>query len=170
MCILWELKKTAQWTTTRFLSVAEKAYRSAQVSGDSSRSVCAVGGLRDGRFARLAFAQLAVCGLRFTRFAVCAVGGLRAWRFARMAICVLGGLRSWRFARFALGGLRLAVCALQFAVGGLRLTIGGLRFALDVYIALALDVVDVVCGLLMLSATFRFIKSLVTSIMPDFPN
>ena len=54
-----------------------------------TQSVCAVGGLRGWRFARLA---------------VCAVGGLRGWRFARLAVCAVGGLRGWRFAR-------LAVCA-----------------------------------------------------------
>ena len=102
-------------------------------------AVCAVGGLRDGRFAR--FAWLAVCavgglrGWRFVRLAVCAVGGLSGGRFARWVVCyAVGGLRGWRFPRFALGGLRLAVSALQFAVGGLRLTIGGLRFALDVVV------------------------------------
>ena len=43
-----------------------------------TQSVCAVGGLRGWRFARLA---------------VCAVGGLRGWRFARLAVCAVG---SWR--------------------------------------------------------------------------
>ena len=43
-----------------------------------TQSVCAVGGLRGWRFARLA---------------VCAVGGLRGWRFARLAVCAVGGWR-----------------------------------------------------------------------------
>ena len=103
-----------------------------------AQSVCAVGGLRGGRFARLAvcavgglrgwrFARwLAVCavgGLRSERFAqraVYATGGLRGGRFTRLAVCAIGGLRDWRFARlavYAIGGLRggrfawWAVCA-----------------------------------------------------------
>ena len=84
-----------------------------------TQSVCAVGGLRGWRFARLA---------------VCAVGGLRGWRFARLAVCAVGGLRGGWFPRlavcavcvwwFAFGGLRLEACVLQFAVGRWRLTVG----------------------------------------------
>ena len=127
-----------------------------------TQSVCAVGGLRVGRFAR--WAVCALGGLRvgrFARWAVCAVGGLRSWRFARLAVCAVGGLRGWRFARLAVcavgvcavGGLRgwqfarLAVCAVgglrgwRFArlavcaVGGLRdlrLAVGGLRLTVGV--------------------------------------
>ena len=71
-----------------------------------TQSVCAVSGLRGGRFAR---------------WAVCAVGGSRGGRFARLAG---GRLRGWRFARlavravcvWAVGGLCLAVCVLRLAV------------------------------------------------------
>ena len=105
-----------------------------------AQSVCAVGGLRGGRFARLAvcavgglrggwrFGQLAVWAVgglgswRFGQLAVCAVGGLRDWWFARLAVCAVGGLRGGRFARFAFGGWR-------FVFGGLRLGFGGLRLA-----------------------------------------
>ena len=124
-------------------------------------AVCAVGGLRSWRFARLAICAVGVCAV-----GVCAVGGLRDLRLAvsglrlafafsglRLAFCVwrfaFGGLRlvvcGWRFAFgglclavcfwwFAFSGLRFAVCGWWFAVGGLRLTIGGLRFALDVVV------------------------------------
>ena len=119
-----------------------------------AQSVCSVGGLRGGRFARWAvcavggFARWAVCavgdlcGGRFARLAVYAVGGLRGWRFARLAVCAVGGLRGgWRFGQLAVcavGGLRgwrfarLAVCA----IGDLRdwrftrwavCVVGGLR-------------------------------------------
>ena len=82
--------------------------------------VCAVGGLRGWRFARLA-----VCAVGGCRFAVCAVGGLRGWRFARLAVCV------WRFAfgGLAVNGFRLAVDGLRLAVGGCwRFAFGGWRF------------------------------------------
>ena len=51
-----------------------------------TQSVCAEGGLRGGRFARLA-------GWRFAWLVVCAVGGLHGCRFARLAVCAIGGLR-----------------------------------------------------------------------------
>ena len=89
--------------------------------------------------------RLAVCGWRFGRYAVWAVGGLGGIRFGRLAVCAVGGLRDWRSARLAvceiadwclavaggLGGLRLAVCVWRYAFGGLRLAdaFGGLRLA-----------------------------------------
>ena len=63
-----------------------------------TKSVCAVSGLRGGRFAR---------------WAVRAVGGLRGWP---VAVCAVGGLCGWRFARFAFGGLRLTIGGLRFAL------------------------------------------------------
>ena len=63
-----------------------------------TQSVCGVGGLHGGRFAR--WAVCTVGGLRdwrFAQLAVCAVGGLRGgWRFSCLAVCAVGGLRGWR--------------------------------------------------------------------------
>ena len=73
--------------------------QSAVTQSAARWAVCAVGGLRGGRFAR--WAVCAVGGLRgerFARWAVCATRGLRGWRFAQLAVCAVGGLRSWRFA------------------------------------------------------------------------
>ena len=94
-------------------------------------AVCAVGGLRGGRFAR--WAGCAVGGLRgwrFTRLAVCAVGGLRGRRLARLAVCAIGGLRDWRFPRLAV----CAVCVWWLAVCVWRFAFGVWRFALDVVV------------------------------------
>ena len=117
-----------------------------------TKSVCAVGGLRCGRFARWAVCAVgglrcgrvcAVGGLRdgrfarFARLTVCAVGGLRGWRFARLAVCTVGGLRGGRFERwavwrwvvcYAVGGFRGWRCP-RFALGGLRLAVCAWRFA-----------------------------------------
>ena len=98
----------------------------------------AVGGLR--------FVVCRVCGWRYARLAVCAVGGLRGWRFARLAVCAVGvcavgGLRGWRLrlAVCAVGGFCgwwLSVCGWCFVVGVLRLAffvdIFGGRFAMGV--------------------------------------
>ena len=115
-----------------------------------TQSVCAVSGLRGGRFARWAVRAVgglrgwpvAVCAVgrwRFARLAVCAVGGLRGWRFARLAVCAIGGLRGWRFARLAVRAVcvwrlavcvwRFAFCVWRFAFDLWRFAFGGLRFS-----------------------------------------
>ena len=70
-------------------------------------AVCAVGGLRDWRSARLAVCEIA-------DWCLVVAGGLGG---LRLAVCV------WRF---AFGGLRLAVGRWLFAFGALRLAVGGL--------------------------------------------